>query len=50
MLLSTDEFPENRRREGCSFRMWVNAISNVEAPTVKLCDILKAENVLVKSF
>jgi len=50
MLLSTDEFHESRRKERRSFRMWVNEISYVEAYTVKLYDILKAMNALVKFF
>jgi len=50
MLLSTDEFHENRRSERRTLLLWVNEISYVEAYTVKLCDILKAKNALVKSF
>ena len=50
MLLSTDKFHENRRKESRSFLMCVNEISHDEAYTVKLCDILKAANAIVKSF
>jgi len=50
MLLSTDEFQENQGGERRSFLVWLNEISYVEAYTVKLYDILKAVNALVKSI